>query len=241
MMHISDENITRCCPEQDIYNTLLQLDNQRILELGCGKAEITRAIATDGMARHITALEVDEIQHRYHQRINDLPNVTFIKAGAEQIPCPDSSFNIVLMFKSLHHVPIERMERALQEIHRVLQPGGVAYISEPVFAGDFNDLLKIFHDEEAVRIAAFNAVKQSVDSGLFSLQQQCFFNAPMHFDDFADFEQKILNVTHTDHHLPNDLFASVKQQFESHMSSNGAHFQMPVRIDLLHKAHATPA
>ncbi|MDQ6998670.1 MAG: hypothetical protein Q9M17_08145 [Mariprofundus sp.] len=63
----------------------------------------------------------------------------------------------------------------------------------------------------------------------------------MYFEDFTDFEQKILNITHTDHHLTDNLFASVKHQFESHMSSNGAHFQVPVRIDLLHKAHATPA
>ncbi|MDQ6998669.1 MAG: hypothetical protein Q9M17_08140 [Mariprofundus sp.] len=87
MMHISNENITRYCPEQHIYNTLLKLDDKHILELGCGKAEITRVIATDGIARHITALEVDDIQHRYHQCISDLPNVTFIKAGAMLFQC----------------------------------------------------------------------------------------------------------------------------------------------------------
>jgi len=237
-MQISDLNTTRCCPEQDIYNTLLQLDGKNILELGCGKADITRSIATAGTNRHMMALEVDEIQHRHHQNITDLPNVTFIKAGAEQIPCPDNTIDVVLMFKSLHHVPVELMDQALLEIHRVLQPGGIAYISEPVFAGDFNDLLKIFHDEETVRLAAFNAVKQSVDSGLFSLKQQCFFNAPMHFDNFADFERKVLNVTHTDHNLCDDLYTKVKQQFALRMSENGAHFQMPLRIDLLCKAHA---
>jgi len=235
MMKLSTSKNTATFPEKEVYNKLLQLDHTAILELGCGTAEITRAIATDGIERHTTALEVDEIQYHKHLLIDDLPNVEFIKAGAEAIPCPDSSFDIVMMFKSLHHVPLELMDRALQEIQRVLKSGGFAYISEPVFAGDFNDLLKIFHDEEEVRLAAFNAVKKAVDSDLLTLNQQYFFNAPMSFENFAAFEQMILKATHTDHSLSDELFAQIKQRFESHMTKDGAHFQMPIRIDLLRK------
>ena len=36
----------------------------------------------------------------------------------------------------------------------VLKPDGVAYISEPIYAGAFNDILKMFHDEREVRQAA---------------------------------------------------------------------------------------
>lgn len=235
MMQLSDPNVARTCPEKDIYNELLQLDGSDILELGCGRAEITRAIATDGHDRRITALEVDEIQHRQHLQITDLPNVCFLMAGAEAIPCSDNSFDVVLMFKSLHHVPLELMDKALLEIQRVLRPGGLAYISEPIFAGDFNELLKMFHNEEQVRLAAFTAVKHAVDAGLLSLASQTFFNSPMHFDDFADFEQKVLKVTHTDHRLSEELHEQVRQKFERHMRADGANFQMPIRIDLLRK------
>ena len=235
MMKLSIPNIVETCAEKDIYNKLLELDGKKILELGCGTADITRAIATDGANRHITALEVDEIQHRYHLSIEDLSNVEFIKSGAEDIPCPDNSFDIVMMFKSLHHVPLDQMERSLQEIKRVLKAGGLAYISEPIFAGDFNDLLKMFHNEQEVRLAAFNSVKRCVESRLLSLEMQYFFNAPMSFENFAAFEQLILKVTHTDHSLSDELHAQVKERFESHMSKDGAHFHMPIRIDLLRK------
>jgi len=234
-MKLKASNITRTCPERDIYNELLQLDACDILELGCGRADITRAIATEGHDRRITALEVDKIQHRLHREIADLPNVRFLMAGAEAIPLPDNSVDVVFMFKSLHHVPLELMDRALLEIHRVLRPGGHAYISEPVFAGDFNDLLKMFHDEEQVRLAAFAAVKHAVDAGILTLQQEVFFNSPMHFDNFTDFEQKVLKVTHTDHRLSDELHAQVKQKFETHMRADGASFLMPIRIDLLTK------
>jgi len=232
-MKISESNITRTCPEQEIWSELLELDNKQIIELGCGRAEITRAIATGGEGRTMVALEVDEIQHNLHQKIDDLPNVEFRMAGAEAIPYPDASFDVAFMFKSLHHVPLELMDQSFAEIHRILKPSGYAYISEPIFNGDFNSILKMFHNEEQVRLAAFEATKRAADSGLFSLASETFFNAPMHFDDFADFEQKVLKVTHSDHSLSPELHTAVKAKFESHMTSDGANFLMPIRVDLL--------
>lgn len=234
-MKITASNITRACPEQEIYNELLDLDHKQIIELGCGRAEITRAIATGGEGRSMVALEVDEIQHALHQQIDDLPNVEFRMAGAEAVPYPDASFDVAFMFKSLHHVPLPLMDQALAEVKRILKPGGYAYISEPIFAGDFNDVLKMFHNEESVRLAAFEATKRAVDSGLFELAGETFFNSPMHFDDFADFENKIIGATHTDHQLSPELLTAVKAKFESHMTPDGANFLMPIRVDLLLK------
>ena len=145
-MKIAAEQIDVTCPESEIYNDLLALDGKHILELGCGGAEITRDIATSGADRKITALEVDGIAHAKNLQITDLPNVTFGLSGAQDIPLEDESVDVVLMFKSLHHVPLEAMEPSMREIRRVLKPGGLAYISEPVFAGDFNDILRLFHD-----------------------------------------------------------------------------------------------
>jgi len=232
-MKISEENIARSCPEYEIWNELLELDGKRILELGCGRADLTRLIASEGEERTMAALEVDEIQHNLHKQITDLPNVEFRMAGAESIPYPDGSFDVAFMFKSLHHVPLDLMDQAMVEIARVLKPGGIAYISEPIFAGEFNDILKMFHNEEKVRLAAFEATKRVVESGLFTLASEPFFNAPMHFNDFADFENKILGATHTDHQLSPELYEAVKAKFEIHMTPGGANFLMPIRVDLL--------
>lgn len=234
-MQLSHPNTTRRCPEREIFNELLDLDCKHILELGCGRAELTRLIATEGRGRSMVALEVDEIQHRLHRSIEDLPNVEFRMAGAEAIPYPDASFDVAFMFKSLHHVPLDLMDSAMSELKRVLMPGGLAYISEPVFAGDFNEILRMFHDEEKVRLAAFEAVQRAVDSGLFELASETFFLSPMHFDDFADFDQKILKVTHSDHRLSPGMHVKVKAKFESHMTSSGAEFRMPIRVDLLRR------
>jgi len=124
----------------------------------------------------------------------------------------------------------------MEEIRRVLKKGGVAYISEPVFAGDFNEILRLFHDEQQVREAAFASVKRTVESGRFELVSQTFFSTPMHFADFSEFETKILKVTHTRHNLSEALYQKVRQQFTGHMTPDGALFHMPIRVDLLRKA-----
>jgi len=232
-MQLSQFNNTTCS-EREIYEQLA-LDNKNILELGCGKADITRLIATGGPGRKVTATEVDEVQHSKNLLIKDLPNVTFIVAGSEKIPADDDSFDIIFMFKSLHHVPTELMADALAETQRVLKPGGIAYISEPVFQGDFNEVLRLFHDEEVVRAAAQKAIKQSIANKSFTLVEEVLFNSPMRFENFEDFENKIIKVTHTQHALSPQLQQQVENQFARNMSSDGANFLMPIRVNVLQK------
>lgn len=234
-MKIAVESIAVNCPEADIYNRLLALDGKHILELGCGGAVITRDIASAGADRRITALEVDEIAHGKNMQITDLPNVTFGLAGAQDIPLENETVDVALMFKSLHHVPLDLMDQAMREIGRVLKPGGVAYISEPVFAGAFNEILRLFHDESKVREAAFATLEKAVDDGMFELVEETFFNSPMKFESFADFENKVLKVTHTQHSLDDELHGQVKERFERHVGEDGAHFLMPIRVDLLRR------
>lgn len=234
-MKISAEPIQRTCPEVEVFESVLSLDNQNILELGCGDATLTRLIATNGEGRTMTATEVDVIQHEKNLDINDLPNVTFELAGCENISAVDNSFDTVFMFKSFHHIPESLMDKAIQEVKRVLKPGGKAYISEPVFAGDFNEVLRLFHDEESVRKAAFKTIKKAVKAKEFILVDELFFNTPAIFDNFEQFEERVIGATHSVHQLSDALYASVKQKFNDIHASNEGNFLIPIRVDLLQK------
>ena len=214
----------------------LPFDGASVLELGCGKAEKTRMLAETGRLKEIVALEVDDIQHQRNLQISDLPNVHFRHGGAEAIPADDDSFDLVLMFKSLHHVPMEHMDTALGEIARVLKPGGLAWISEPVFAGDLNEVFRLFHDEKIVREAAFAAIRKAVDDGRLRLEKQLFFNTRSFFESFDQFDRRMIQVTHTSHRLAPELYQRVKEKFESYLTPEGATFLNPQRVDLLRKA-----
>jgi ubiquinone/menaquinone biosynthesis C-methylase UbiE len=234
-LRITVDPIEQTCLERELIECRLGLDGCHIVELGCGRADLTRVIATAGRDRRVLALEVDAIQHARNLQIADLPNVQFALAGAEAIPASDASFDVAFMFKSLHHVPLERMDAALREIARVLHPGGLAWLSEPIFAGPYNDIVRLFHDEQRVREAAFGAISRAVADGLLESVDEIFFNAPVHFADFAAFEERILHATHTQHVLSAETLAEVRRRFAAHSGPDGVRFRVPMRVDLLRK------
>jgi SAM-dependent methyltransferase len=235
MMKIADPTQNTVHNEVKLMLAELPFDGAQVLELGCGKAEKTRTLAETGRMQKIVALEVDTIQHERNLQITDLPLVEFHHAGAEAIPLPAASIDIVIMLKSLHHVPMEMMDQALAEIARVLKPGGLAWISEPVFAGDLNEVMRLFHDEKTVREAAFAAVCRAVEQGGLQLKQQLFFNTRSSFDSFAAFEKRMIQVTHSNHQLSPELHAAVEAKFNSYLTPEGVTFYPPQRVDLLQK------
>lgn len=234
-MKIADPDQTDLVNEIRLMLDELPFDAARVFELGCGRAEKTRLLAETGRPREIVALEVDNIQHARNLEITDLPTVSFRHGGAEAIPADDNSVDIALMFKSLHHVPMEHMDQALSEIARVLKPGGMAWISEPVYAGDLNEVFRLFHDEKTVREAAFAAICRAVEEGRLLLEKELFFNTRSFFENFAQFDQRMIQVTHSNHRLSPALYQQVREKFESYLTPEGATFLNPQRVDLLRK------
>jgi len=234
-MQISTANPTAVVNEVQLMLDALPFDGARVLELGCGRAEKTRTLAESGRPKEILALEVDAIQHAKNLQIDDLPNVRFAHGGAEAIPAADDSVDIVIMFKSLHHVPMALMDAALDEIARVLRPGGLAWISEPVFAGELNEIMRLFHDEKVVREAAFAAVCRAVDKGRLQLKEERFFDTRSRFESFAQFDARMIRVTHSNHQLSADLYREVQAKFAAHLTPEGARFRNPQRVDVLQK------
>jgi ubiquinone/menaquinone biosynthesis C-methylase UbiE len=234
-LQIASSESVRECDEATVYQHCLPLAGARILELGCGTAAHTIAIASHEPSVSITAYEIDAIQHHKNKMLTAPPNILFKFGRAQAIAEPDSTFEIVMMFKSLHHVPLEQLDQVFEEIARVLKPGGLVYLSEPIFAGPFNELLRLFHDEEHVRRAAFEATCRAVSSGKFSSVEEIFFTSPVRFEDFADFEHKVINVTHSNHQLDVDLYNLVKKKFEQSQSPDGVQFSTPMRVNVLKK------
>lgn len=234
-MQLDQPEITRTCVESEIYESLLGLDGATIVELGCGKADHTRRIASAHSTASIIAAEVDPVQHAANIATPAPPNLRFAEFGAESIPLQDATVDAVFMFKSLHHVPSARLDDAVGEIARVLRPGGHAYISEPIFAGAHNDMIRIFNDEQSVRRAAFDALCRSIDQGVFELQEEVFFLAPVRYRDFADFSARHFDVTHSVRRVTDAQREAVERLFDSHRGPEGVNLTQRMRVDLLRK------
>ncbi len=232
-MKLLENNITETLEEIYLVETL-NLNNKKILELGCGGASMTKQIASNGEHREVIAFEIDEIQHKKNLQLN-INNISFILSGAQEINLEDNSIDIIFMFKSFHHIPKDLMQKALSEIKRVLKPNGLAYISEPLFLGPQNELVAMFHDEEQVRIDAFNAIKTSVDNGQFKLFKEIFFQTEVTYKDFNDFKNKQMNLSYNEDNINTKLHEEIKNKFNSYNNGEITSLMKPFRVDILQK------
>ena len=99
---------------------------KRVLEIGCGNGADAVMFAAHG-ARYVgvdlTQKAVDGT--RRHLALEGLEGRCDL-ANVERLDCDDDSFDIVYSYGVLHHT--HSPERAMQEVWRVLKPGGVALV-----------------------------------------------------------------------------------------------------------------
>lgn len=233
-MNTSSTNHTLVTDELSVLSGLVPLADQHIIELGCGSARLARELLERYPGSQVTGLETDTRQHAKNLAAPQ-ERLTFMLAGAQDIPEADAAFDLALMLKSLHHVPIPLMRQALAEVARVLRNGGHLYVSEPVYAGPLNDIVRVFNDEGPVRLAAQQAVDDAVASPAWVQVAERRFDMPVHFKDFADFERRMMYPTFADHHVDAHITAEVRKRFEPHCTDDGARFTRPMHVRLLQK------
>lgn len=107
-------------PQMQIVNIVLSKIKGEILDVGCGRQLLKDKILKLGSS--YIGLDHPEIYKR--QRSGLLPDIF---ADATEIPRENNAFDSVLMLMVLAHLP--NPLDALKEVHRVLKPGGLAFIS----------------------------------------------------------------------------------------------------------------
>ncbi|MFT3821130.1 MAG: class I SAM-dependent methyltransferase [Rubrivivax sp.] len=223
--------------ELDLLDELVPLAGATLLEAGCGAAQLARALLQRYPDAKVTGLEVDERQHAKNLAA-PASGLSFVLAGAQAVPFGDARFDGALMLKSLHHVPRALMAGALAEMARVVRPGGWLYVSEPVYGGDYNELVRIYNDEGAVRAAAQQALDAAIAGGAWTQAAERRILSPVRFRDFADFEQRQMRPTFADHHLDDAILARVRECYQPHQGPDGARFMRPLHVRLLRRAAA---
>ncbi len=221
--------------ELDLLASMLPLPGAQLIELGCGAARMAAALVERFPGAHVTGLEVDERQLAKNLAAPTLPGLTFVNAGAQAIPFGDACFDGALMLKSLHHVPTALMAQALAEVARVLKVGGWLYVSEPVYAGPLNEIMRLFNDEGVVRTAAQQALDAALQTGMWRSADERHFEMPVYFADFPTFEQRMMRPTYANHQIDDTLLATVRQRFESYAGPQGLSLRRPMHVRLLRK------
>lgn len=96
-------------------------EDARILDLCCGGGEATRYLAA--RSADITGLDASPVAlARAQKRIR---GAKFIEGLAEELPFNDSEFDLVHTSAALHEMRPPQLQEILQQVHRVLKPGGI--------------------------------------------------------------------------------------------------------------------
>ena len=99
---------------------------KKVLEIGCGLGTDGAQFALAGA--DYTGIDLTDAAVDLARRRFDLFNLpgAFQTADAENLDFPDESFDVVYSHGVLHHTP--DIVSALEEVHRVLRPGGRAVV-----------------------------------------------------------------------------------------------------------------
>lgn len=123
-----------------------------VLEIGPGPG-----LTTDVLARRVPQLTALEIDPRLAKALGRRQAaVRVVEGDATAMPFPDRSFSGAVSFTMLHHVPsAAAQDRLLEEVRRVLRPGGT-------FAGSDSTPSLLF------RLAHLNDTMQLVEPSGFA-------------------------------------------------------------------------
>jgi SAM-dependent methyltransferase len=144
-----------------VLERLVALDGRDVLDVGCGGGALVRELVARG-ARAV-GLEISE---RQLADARSRGAGRFVVGRAEDLPLDDDSLDVVVFMRSLHHVPRRAMGAALADAGRVLRPGGLVYVAEPLPEGDYFELVRIVDDESDVRAAAQRALDDWAQAGI---------------------------------------------------------------------------
>ncbi|WNZ23753.1 class I SAM-dependent methyltransferase [Leptolyngbya sp. NK1-12] len=92
-----------------------------LLDLCCGDGQATRFLVT--RSAHVIGFDASPIAiERANQNV---PEAKYVRGWAEAMPFEDQQFDLVHVSLGLHEMRPVQLWRIMQEVHRVLKPGGV--------------------------------------------------------------------------------------------------------------------
>jgi SAM-dependent methyltransferase len=145
-----------------LLDPILPLEtDRRVLDAGCGTGDMMSWLAryaNNGpvMGIDLSATALGFSRKRGHRNLT--------QASTVELPFADSTFDLVTSLDVVQHVPLQQDARAIAEIHRVLRPGGIAFMRTSAY-----QWLRSGHDD------ALNVQQRYRRSQLSALMQQAGF------------------------------------------------------------------
>lgn len=112
------------------YVHLRDIKNKKILDIGCGYGWF-EVFAKNNQAFSIVGTELTDNDLSTAKKYIREKNITFLKGSAIDLPFKDNTFDTVVSWEVIEHIPKGTEEHMFLEIARVLKKDGICYLSTP--------------------------------------------------------------------------------------------------------------
>jgi arsenite methyltransferase len=127
--------------------------SEQVLDVGCGRGLLLAGAAKQIPNGHATGMDIwsttdmggNSSAATEHNLVLEgvADRCSLVTANAQEMPFEDASFEVVLSNLCLHNIYDKATRtRAVEEIGRVLKPGGVALLSDFKHVGEYADILR---------------------------------------------------------------------------------------------------
>ncbi|MBD2343248.1 class I SAM-dependent methyltransferase [Anabaena subtropica] len=126
-------------------------ENTSVLDVCCGSGQATQVLVK--YSQNVTGLDASPLSlQRARQNV---PEANYVEAFAEKMPFTDNQFDVVHTSAALHEMEPQQLREIIQEVYRVLKPGGVFTLvdfhspTNPIFWPGLTVFLLLFETETA--------------------------------------------------------------------------------------------
>ena len=125
---------------------LLPSPSARILEIGCGMGELSYGLMMKGF--EVIGVDISDIRVK-RLGLLKTSNLNFGRCDAVYLPFADQTFDAVISMQLFEHLHPEDAREHLQEVYRVLRPGGRYLLETPNRLTGPGDVSRFFTDGKA--------------------------------------------------------------------------------------------
>jgi len=127
--------ITKDAPAQETLDrtnqarlrTISRLCRGEVIELGCGKGHLSKAIWDRG--HQVTGVDLNMKSIQKAKKL--YPHIPFIRTDIRDLKLPEESFDTAVLSEVLEHVPEVQGNEILNKAWNLIRPGGRLVVSVP--------------------------------------------------------------------------------------------------------------
>ncbi len=223
----------------EVLTALFDWRGLRVLEAGCGGGALLAWMVRAGAV----PVGLDPDPAALGTARARAPDTPLVVGRGEALPFAAHSFDLVVWFNALHHVPPRALDQALTESLRVLAGGGRLLVVEPLAEGPWFEVMRPLEDEREVRAAAARAIARLVARGHARHLVRESWTDPVRLRDFAQLRARLLAADPARAPRLAQVEAELAARFAALAEAHpeGGHvLAQPMRLDLLAPAEPWP-